>query len=181
MIRQFLETHFLVYIAKCLIGLAITYTIYLAFPQHQFFWSVVSVLLAISPDENNAKQVAYDRMKANVLGAMVGMLIFLIHIPNLFLISLGVLLTIILATALRIQSTTRSALAAVIIVMIHEQGNPSWTVALERMGCVITGCLIALLLTLLFDFLIYKDKRRREMTVMKLMLNKYLKNKEKTN
>jgi len=159
--HKFLETNFLVYIAKCMIGLAITFTIYQKFPQHQFFWSVISVLLAFSPDDKDAKKVAYDRMKANVLGSVLGMIIFLIHVPSLILNCIGVLFTIVIATALNIQSTTRSAMAAFIIVLLYEQKDASRHVALERMFCVILGCLIALILTLIFDVIIYEEKRRR--------------------
>lgn len=159
--KKFLETNFLVYLAKCLIGLVITYSIYEKFPQHQFFWSVISVLLAFSPDDKDAKKVAYDRMKANVLGSVIGMIIFVIHVPNLLFNCIGVLLTIVIATALNIQATTRSAMAAVIIVLLYEKENSSWHMAMERMFCVILGCLIALIITLLFDMVIYEEKRRR--------------------
>lgn len=171
--KKLLETNFLVYLSKCILGLIITYTIYVLFPQHQFFWSVVSVLLAFSPDDKDAKKVAYDRMKANILGSAVGMLIFIIHEPNLFFMCLGVLLTIIIATILNIQSTTRSAMAAVIIVMLYEKENASWHMALERMFCVILGCLIALLLTLFFDFIIYKEKRKRYLRKAKVVKRHY--------
>lgn len=174
-LRKLLEIHFLVYITKCLLGLFITYSIYITFPQHQFFWSVISVLLAFSPDDKDAKKVAYDRMKANILGSCVGMLLFLIHFPNLLIMGLGVCLTIVIATLLNIQSTTRSAIAAVVIVLLYEQENASWHMALERMICVIVGCLIALILTLLFDFTIYKDKRYRFVRKAKVVKKHYYK------
>lgn len=174
-LKKLLEIHFLVYITKCILGLIITYSIYITFPQHQFFWSVISVLLAFSPDDKDAKKVAYDRMKANILGSCVGMALFLIHLPNLFIMGMGVALTIIVATLLNIQSTTRSALAAVIIVLLYEQENASWHMALERMICVIVGCLIALLLTLLFDFVLFKDKRYRFVRKAKVVRKHYYK------
>lgn len=173
--NRFLEVNFLIYITKCLIGLLITYTIYITFPQHQFFWSVISVLLAFSPDDKDAKKVAYDRMKANILGSSVGMVLFLIHFPNLFIMGLGVIMTIAIATLLNIQSTTRSALAAVVIVLLYEQENASWHMALERMICVIIGCLIALLLTLLFDVTLFKDKRGRLIRKAKVIRKHYIK------
>ena len=174
--NKFLEVNFLIYITKCLIGLVITYTIYVYFPQHEFFWSVISVLLAFSPDDKDAKKVAYDRMKANILGSSIGMVLFLIHLPNLFIMGIGVFLTIAIATLLNIQSTTRSALAAVIIVLLYEQQNASWHVALERMICVIIGCLIALLLTLLFDVVLFKDKRGRLIRQARVVRKHYIKN-----
>ena len=173
--NKFREVNFLLYITKCLIGLVITYCIYISFPQHEFFWSVISVLLAFSPDDKNAKQVAYDRMKANILGSSIGMVLFLIHFPNLLFMGIGVFLTIVIATLLNIQATTRSALAAVVIVMLYEQQNASWHVALERMICVIIGCLIALLLTLLFDVVLFKDKRGRLIRQARAVRKHYIK------
>lgn len=169
------EVNFLIYVCKCLIGLAITYSIYESFPQHQFFWSVISVLLALSPDDRDAKKVAYDRMKANVLGSCVGMILFLIHSPNLLITGLGVMFTIGIATLLNIQATTRSALAAVVIVLFYERENASWHMALERMICVIIGCLIALLLTLLFDVTLFKDKRGRLLRKARVVKKHYIK------
>lgn len=173
--QKFLEVNFLIYVVKCLIGLVITYTIYISFPQHQFFWSVISVLLAFSPDDKDAKRVAYDRMKANILGSSVGMLLFLIHVPNLLIMAIGVASTIGIATLLNIQSTTRSALAAVIIVLLYEQQNATWHIALERMICVIIGCLIALLLTLLFDVTLFKDKRGQLIRKARVVRKHYIK------
>lgn len=173
--QKFLNKDFIIYVCKCVAGLLITYTLYELFPEHQFFWSVISVLLAFSPDDKGSKQVAYDRMKANILGSVVGIVIFMMHLPNIFLMALGVLLTILIATALNIQSTTRSALAAVTIVLLYEKENASFRFAFERMICVIIGCLIALLLTLLCDILFYKEKRRRYARKARVMKDHYLK------
>lgn len=173
--QKFLNKDFIIYASKCVVGLFITYTLYELFPKHQFFWSVISVLLAFSPDDKGSRQVAYDRMKANILGSVVGIIIFLMHLPNIFLMALGVLLTILIATALNIQSTTRSALAAVTIVLLYEKENASFRFAFERMICVIIGCLIALLLTLLCDILFYKEKRRKYVRKAKVVKDHYLK------
>jgi uncharacterized membrane protein YgaE (UPF0421/DUF939 family) len=123
---------------------------------------MISVLLVIAPDSKNSNQLALDRMKANILGSSIGLLLFLIHWPNLFLICIGVILNIIIATVLKLHTAMRSSLAAFVIVMVHEaQQNSTWHIALERMGCVMVGCIIGLLITLTFNFFDSIIKNRR--------------------
>jgi uncharacterized membrane protein YgaE (UPF0421/DUF939 family) len=113
---------------------------------------MISVVLVIAPNSKDSNQLAFDRIKANILGSSVGLLLFLIRIPNLFLICIGVMLTIAIGIFLKLNSALRSALSALVIVMIHEEGKSStWHIALERMGCVIIGCIIGLLITLAFN------------------------------
>ena len=152
MFKQYYNSRLFTYILQCIIGLCISYTLYKYFPQHQFYWTMISTVLVIAPDGKNSNQLAIDRMKANILGSAIGLLLFLIHQPNLFLISIAVILTIIIGTVLKLNTALRSALAAVVIVMIHEEGQSStWHIALERMGCVIIGCMIGLLITIAFN------------------------------
>jgi fusaric acid resistance family protein len=71
------------------------------------------------------------------------------------------MLTIIIGTILNLNTAMRSSLSALVIVMVHEaQQNSSWNIALERMGCVMAGCIIGLLITIMFNFLAYKFKKR---------------------
>jgi uncharacterized membrane protein YgaE (UPF0421/DUF939 family) len=137
------------YVLKCLSGVAICYILYAAFPKYPFFWALVSVVIAISPDNSN--QQAYDRMKANLLGCAVGMGLYFLHLPSLLALCLGVLLTIFFGTALKIPTALRSALAALVIVTIREKAGGQWFLPIERVICVVIGCLVALLLSLLFN------------------------------
>jgi len=104
------------YLAKCVIGVILCYILYKEIPRYPFYWALVSVVIAISPDNSN--RLAYDRMKANVLGCGVGLCLYPVHIPNLVLLCLGITLTISVGIALRLTSTLRSAMAALIIVLI---------------------------------------------------------------
>src|SRR5450432_4008896 len=153
MLKEYNNRQLLIYIAECIMGLCICYTMYTYFPQHQFFWSMVSVVLVIAPDGKNSNQLAFDRMKANILGSSIGLLLFLIHHPDLFLICIGVILTIAIGTFLKLNTAMRSSLSSLVIVMVHEeQQNSTWHIAFERMGCVIFGCIVGLLITITFNF-----------------------------
>ncbi len=162
MIKEHNTRQIFIYISECIIGLCLCYSLYKYFPQHQFFWSMVSLVLVIAPDGTDSNRLAFDRMKANVLGSSVGLLLFLIHRPNLFLICIGVVLTIIIGTFLKLNLALRSSLSALVIVMVHEQQqNSTWNIALERMGCVMLGCMIGLLITIGFNFVASKIKSKQ--------------------
>jgi uncharacterized membrane protein YccC len=137
------------YLLKCLSGVAICYFLYIKIPKYPFYWSIVSVAIALSPDNSN--RLAYDRMKANLLGCAVGLCLYPLNLPGLAALCIGITLTLSIGFALKIPSTLRSALAALIIVTIHEEEQRQWYLPLERVTCVVAGCLVALLVTLVFN------------------------------
>jgi uncharacterized membrane protein YgaE (UPF0421/DUF939 family) len=83
------------------------------------------------------------------MGSAVALSLLAIHFPELLKISIGIILTITINYILKLTDATRSALAALIIVIIQEQHSGSYLVALERAACVLVGCCIALLITML--------------------------------
>ena len=59
----------------------------------------------------------------------------------------AVAITVVVCYFLKLQNPTRTALAASIIVTLHESGPHIWDVAPERILSVLAGCLLALLIT----------------------------------
>ncbi len=145
------QVDFLLYILKCLIGAAIGFFIYRAFPEGGA-WSLVSILLVLSPEGKDAINLAEVRIKANLVGAGTGLLLFFLHPPAFFMICLGVVIVVVICELLKLQAATRSALASVVIICIHEFGQYFWQIAVERAAGVIGGCLIALLITYLVHY-----------------------------
>ena len=139
----------ILYIAKCILGVIICYFLYQQFPQYPFYWSLVSVAITISPDSSN--KLAYDRIIANTLGCAVALLIYPVQAPSLLLLCLGVAITIAAGTLLKLTNVLRTAIAALVIIIITEGEHRNWQIALERVGCVITGCVVALGVTLIFN------------------------------
>ncbi|MDB4900762.1 MAG: hypothetical protein JWQ63_43 [Mucilaginibacter sp.] len=163
MIKEYYNRRVYIYILECIVGLSICYTLYKNFPQHQFYWSMISAVLVIAPDGKDSDRLAFDRMKANILGSLIGLLLFLIHQPNLFLICIAVILTILIGTFFKLNNALRSALSALVIVMIHEEEKSStWHIAIERMGCVMLGCIVGLLITLISNSLDNSKKQKNK-------------------
>lgn len=146
-----LTIEFGIYMAKCLVGLSLCYFFYWLFPEYRLHWSIVSVLLVISPDDLDCKTLPISRMKANIVGSLVGLILFIIHTPNLLIMSIGVILTIVICYMIKLGAATRSALAALIIVLVQQLSDNSLISAFQRMGSVILGCVIALFVTYIFE------------------------------
>jgi uncharacterized membrane protein YgaE (UPF0421/DUF939 family) len=157
MLKKFIPNP--LYLLKCLIGVLICYVFYVEIPAYPFVWAVVSVVIAISPDNSNKQ--AYDRITANLIGCAVGLALFPIPLPVWLELCLGIVLTIVIGSALKKTEALRSALAAVVIVLLNERENRQWYLPLERVVCVVAGCVVALLVTLLFTLIArYRWSRR---------------------
>jgi uncharacterized membrane protein YgaE (UPF0421/DUF939 family) len=139
----------LVYLIKVILGVIICYVLYKEIPQYPFYWALVSVVLATSLDRSTDQ--AYDRIKANTLGCIVGASLYPVELPELLIICIGVVIIVFLAIGFKITSTLRSALAALIIITLQVEKTKHWYIALDRVVCVVAGCVVALLLTLLFN------------------------------
>lgn len=150
--RQLFNPIFLLYIIKCLVGTIICYGFYKAFPQYNLSWSIVSLLLVLAPDWDNSITLPIARIKANITGALIGLFCFSLPVHQLVSLCIGVVITIAVCTALRIPTSTRSALAALVIVLLQEKGEPMWSYALQRIAAVLLGCLVGLALTLSFQY-----------------------------
>ena len=107
--------------------------------------------MALATAVDHDKTLAFDRMKANTLGGMVGLALYFIPIPGLILICAGVTVTILLASLFKLETSLRSALAALVIVFLNEEHSKKWDVALQRVSCVLIGCFVALGITLCFN------------------------------
>lgn len=144
------------YILKCMIGVSVCYALYVNFPSFPFYWSMISVAIVFSVEHSN--NLAYDRMKANILGSVAGFGLYFIPANNLVLILLGIIVVISLGTLFKLGNAIRTALAALIIVIVKQGIEKEWWVALSRVICVVVGCVVALIITLGFT---YYDKMKK--------------------
>jgi uncharacterized membrane protein YccC len=70
------------YVVKCLVGVSVGYLLMRAFPREsgQYYWVLLSVVLSITHDNNS--KVGIDRMRGNIVGSVVGLLVFFLHDPR---------------------------------------------------------------------------------------------------
>jgi uncharacterized membrane protein YgaE (UPF0421/DUF939 family) len=140
----------LIYVAKCVTATLVLFLVGRWFQYQEIIWPLVSAILVLSPDNQEALPLATARIKANLVASFAALICLLPGPANLFTINVALALTIGLCSLFRLMDGSRSALAAVIIIMLHEQGKHLWDAAAERAGTVIAGCVLGLLITLIF-------------------------------
>jgi len=150
------QADFLLYILKCLIGTAIGFYLYRLYPTVGA-WCLISIILVLAPDRIDAMNLAATRIKANLVGAAIGLTLFYIHPINLLMICIGIVVTIVACEFLKLQPATRSAGVAVLIITMHEPGQYFWDIALERAAGVVGGCIVGMLITYVFHLVVSKS------------------------
>lgn len=135
---------------KCVGGALLVFGIAHLLHYHDYIWCLISVMLVLSPDGTDAVSLAMSRIKANLVGAGAGLLMLLVHPSTIVMVSGGIAITVVVCTLLKLEPSTRTALAATIIVTLHEAGRHIWDTALERVLSVLAGCLLGLLVTFIF-------------------------------
>lgn len=139
----------LLYILKSLLGVAIGFLLYNYNPTIGT-WCLFSIVLVLTSDRKDSMNLAMTRIKANFVGAAIGLLLFLIHPINLSMICIGITVAIAFCELFNLQAATRSACVSVLIITMHEPGKYFWDVALERAAGVLCGCIIGVIITYLF-------------------------------
>ncbi len=140
----------LIYIAKCVTGVLIAFLLANLFHYNDYIWCLISIILVLSPDAKGALPLASNRIKANSIGAAAGLIFLLFHVSPEITVSGAVVITIIVCYFTKLETATRSALAAAVIVTIHENGKYIWDTALQRVIAVFAGCIIGIIITLVF-------------------------------
>ncbi len=141
-----------IYAAKCITGTITVFILSSLLNYKDLAWALISVILVLSPDGKDSVSLAVTRIKANFVGAAVGIICLLIAPVNMWLMSLAVTIGLFLCYLFKLDTGARSALAATIIIMLHPEGQHVWDTALERVIAVLAGCLLALIITFIFHF-----------------------------
>lgn len=142
-----------VYIAKVASGVLACYLIARLVPRVDYIWALISVVLVLSPEGKDARELAVMRIKGNIVGCLVGVLFLFAEIANPVHIIAGAAVALFICHRLKILEAARSTLAALVITLMHTQGINPWEAGLTRVAAVIAGCIVALGVTYLFHSL----------------------------
>jgi uncharacterized membrane protein YgaE (UPF0421/DUF939 family) len=139
----------LIYIIKCLLVISISFAVAPLIHLDSLGWCVVSALIVLSPEGKDTYQLSMVRIKANLVGAAVGIALMPFHTSEFLLICIGVIFAIIICFTLKIEAGVRSACVSIVILM-HGEPNRDYHTALDRVISVLLGCAISLLITYIF-------------------------------
>jgi len=159
LIKKAITSAVLIYTVRCLIGFSLGYYLYIHFRDHETLWTIISIILVISPEGQNSKKLSIERFKSNLVGSVVGLICLEIHTPNLAVILFGIALTVLICYFFKILNMARVALVALVIILVQPStGLPEMT-PLLRFLAVTIGCLIGLLVVILTSIPIRQLKR----------------------
>lgn len=147
-----INSPFVAYTIRCVTGFLIGYFLMVQFPQHELFWVLLSIILVMSPDEKDARKLTIERSKSNLIGSISGLLVFFIPIDDVYKITLGILLTLIICRFADLINAARSAIVGLLIVLIEHKTDTYWAPG-ERFIFVTIGCLIGLSVTLVTSYI----------------------------
>jgi uncharacterized membrane protein YgaE (UPF0421/DUF939 family) len=140
----------LLYAAKSAAAAVVAFALEAGLHVPQVPWFLISAVLVLSPKPDDSVPLAWTRIGANAIGATASLLLLLAGPTNVVTVSIAFAIAIALCHRAKAMAASRSALAAVTIIMMHGPVSSPWTVACERVVAVIAGCLTGLAITYLF-------------------------------
>lgn len=143
--------------AKIVAGMSLCFVTTAYVSWIDYSWCLISVVLVLSPEGTDALDLAFTRIKGNVVGACSGFLLLATHVPYPYNLVTGAVLSLFLCDQFNLNAGARSTLAATIIVLLHKEGTHLWDAALGRVAAVIIGCLLGLAVTYVFHSLFKID------------------------
>ena len=123
------------------------------FPEFDLFWTLLSIILVISPEEHKSKQLSIDRFKSNFVGSLSGLAVFFLPIDDLYKILIGIIFTCIFCKIFNLLDVARSAIVALLIILI-EHKNDDLLAPIVRFTSVAVGCFTGLGVTLVTSALL---------------------------
>jgi uncharacterized membrane protein YgaE (UPF0421/DUF939 family) len=150
---QRINRSLIIYIAKCVAGCIVVFGLSAMLKYNDFRWCLISVMLVLTPESKEAIGLAMIRIKANLIGGIVSLICLLIASPTTVMIIIAISVSIFICHFFNLMQGSRAAIAAVIIIMLHGMDDHQkffWLATFERIISVVSGCVIALLITILF-------------------------------
>lgn len=136
-----------------MIGFSIGFFLVKQFPEFDLFWSLLSVMLVISPEGKDAPRLTTERVKANLIGAFSAFVVILLPFDIFYKIMIGIVVAAVLCSIFKLLNVSRTAIVAIIIILI-ERPNDSIAASIERFISVLIGCIIGLLIVVSTGYLI---------------------------
>jgi uncharacterized membrane protein YgaE (UPF0421/DUF939 family) len=152
------HTTAIIYTIRCVLGFLIGYFLYKRFLHEELFWTLLSIVLVISPEEKDSKRLSVERFKSNLIGSGVGLICYLIHPPNALMMVIGIVVTVIFCHLFKMLNMARVAVVALIIILSWHGSTSLEYAPVLRFITVALGCLLGLAIVVSTSWIIKKLK-----------------------
>jgi uncharacterized membrane protein YccC len=147
--------HLLIHAAKTALSAALCWWLALRFGLHDGYWGAISAIIVLQSNFGATITASRDRIIGTLIGALFGFSFSLFGVLPWNYI-LAMLAAITVCGLLGMRTSARLAGVTITIVMLVQKAGSHWTVALDRVGEVFLGIVVALLVSTL----VFPDRAR---------------------
>jgi uncharacterized membrane protein YccC len=122
---------------------------------HDGYWGSISAIIVLQSNVGSTVNASRDRILGTLIGALLGFSFSLFGVLPWNYI-LAVLSAVIVCGLLGLRSSSRLAGVTITIIMLVQKAGPRWSLALDRVGEVVLGIVVALTVTTL----VFPDRAR---------------------
>lgn len=138
--------HLLIHAAKTALAAALCWWLALRAGLNDGYWGAISAIIVLQSNFGSTITASRDRLLGTLIGAIFGFSFSLFgSLPWNYILALIAAMT--LCGLLGLRSSSRLAGVTITIVMLVQNLNPHWTIALDRVCQVLLGIVIALLVS----------------------------------
>jgi uncharacterized membrane protein YccC len=132
--------------AKTALAAALCWWVALRFGLHDGYWGSISAIIVLQSNVGATVTASRDRLLGTLIGALLGFSFSLLGPPLLGYI-LALLVAILACGLLGLRNSSRLACVTITIIMLVHREGSRWGLALDRVGEVILGIVVALAVT----------------------------------
>jgi uncharacterized membrane protein YccC len=145
----------LIHAAKTALAAALCWWLALRFGLHDGYWGSISAIIVLQSNVGSTVNASRDRILGTLIGSILGFSFSLFGaLPWNYI--LAVLAAVIVCGLLSLRSSSRLAGVTITIIMLVQKPGPKWSLALDRVGEVMLGIVVALAVTTL----VFPDRAR---------------------
>ena len=145
----------LIHAGKTAVAAALCWWLATRFGLHEGYWGAISAIIVLQSNFGATITASRDRLLGTLIGAVIGFACSLVGtLPWNYLFA--VVIAIAICNLLGFRSSSRLAGVTITIVMLVQNAASHWTLALDRVGQVVLGIIVALGVTTL----IFPDRAR---------------------
>ncbi len=138
----------LVHAAKTALAAGLCWWLATLLGLHEGYWGSISAIIVLQSNVGSTVSASRDRLIGTLIGAAVGFAFSLLGAPPWNYV-VAVLVAMIVCGLLELRNSSRLAGVTITIVMLVRTAGSHWTIALDRVGQVAFGIVVALGVTTL--------------------------------
>jgi uncharacterized membrane protein YccC len=147
--------HLVILAAKTALAATLCWWVARAFGLHEAYWGSISAIIVLQSDVGSTITASRDRVLGTLIGAAFGFSFSLFGALPWNYIG-AVLAAVILCGLLGLRNSSRLAGVTITIVMLVQKAGSRWGLALDRVGEVMLGIVVALAVSTL----VFPDRAR---------------------